>query len=844
MRRARGSRAMAAIVRVGLTGLAVLASLGGCAAPAPGPQLHEACMLRVWYRPDKALALAAPALTREQAERPEVIGSWDGFARPGLRQFERRRASTGIEWWTLSLPLPAGRYAYAVLVGDQLLLDDRSPQSAFGPNPLYLDSAPLEAEFTTVELPDCAAPTLTVEDVRSSAANAGGTVQLRARLLAGPEGPPLPDADVQAELRRGAEVLSAPAVRVVPQPDGSRIVEASASGLVAGKYTLTLRARPPGASSPLVAQASVFVEPSGPGPGDVAPPRALDDALIYQIMVDRFRGERGALAPPSAPGRRAGGSLTGVQAAIAAGYFAQLGVSTLWLSPLYQNPTGVFTGRDGQRYEAYHGYWPSEPRSVEPQLGGEAALDALVATAHAHGLRVIFDAVPNHLYQTHPYYRDHSRQAPAVMSAPDPAGASWFNDGPRACVCGSPGCGWGERIEDCWFDRYLPDVNWRHPEAADAGVADLLWWLERFDLDGMRIDAVPMMPRGATRRIVQRTHAATFRAGLDGLIIGETYTGPGDAGRAEIRTFLGAGYDGLDSAFDFPLMWAIRDALGSGRSTLVELEAQIKSSDGAFGGSGAVIAHILGNHDTPRFLSEAAGNAGNDPWRTPPAQPTEPGPYLRQALALALILTLPGVPVLYYGDEIGLAGANDPDSRRVLPDVLAPAQALSPPQQDVLATARTLGRLRGCLPVLRRGARVPVWTDADATVAVHALADTELAAKASVAAGPAAQPAIVVLARGTVDRRVPVTGLPKGRFRDALSADVLEITGETTWLTLRADRAAVFVAADSPCLMPPPSAQAAQTARQDLAAHAAAGRSNFAQAPEKRPLRGPGSTLH
>ena len=140
---------------------------------------------------------------------------------------------------------------------------------------------------------------------------------------------------------------------------------------------------------------------------------------------------------------------------------------------------------------------------------------SLVAAAHARGLRLIFDAVPNHVFADHPAYQVHSRRAVGIAALPTQKAdaQSWFHDGDRACICGAPGCGWGERIEDCWFDRYLPDLNLRHPDARQAGVEDPLWWLDRFDLDGMRIDAVPMMPRPATRSMVKAVREQRLRAG-------------------------------------------------------------------------------------------------------------------------------------------------------------------------------------------------------------------------------------------------------------------------------------------------------------------------------------------
>ena len=79
----------------------------------------------------------------------------------------------------------------------------------------------------------------------------------------------------------------------------------------------------------------------------------------------------------------------GVRTAVEQGYFDRLGVTTLWLSPLGENAPGTQRGRDGNLYEAYHGYWPAQPRSVEPKLGTAADLEQLVQSAHQHGLRVI-----------------------------------------------------------------------------------------------------------------------------------------------------------------------------------------------------------------------------------------------------------------------------------------------------------------------------------------------------------------------------------------------------------------------------------------------------------------------
>ena len=514
----------------------------------------------------------------------------------------------------------------------------------------------------------------------------------------------------------------------------------------AGKYTMHVSA------GPLAATASAFV-------ATPVAPASLADTLVYQVMVDRFRSSTGALTAPASPGDRAGGTLDGVRAALDAGYFDRLGVTTLWLSPLYTNPSDHLVGRDGHLVAPYHGYWPEDPRAVDPALGGEAALDALVADAHARGLRVLADVVPNHVFRDAPVVpralaRRHRRRRQV----------SWFNDGPDHCVCGDPGCDWGGHMESCWFAPYLPDLNWRHPDVVAAGTADLVWWMSRFDLDGLRIDAVPMMPRAASRRMVHAVRTMQYRSDADLYVVGETFTGPGDGGRAEIRAYLGSTLDGLGGAFDFPLMWAARDAVAHDASGgFATLEREVAA--------GAASVERLGrdhrahdrqprHHALPLRVGRRRGRRSVDGAAAAADERRAVSPPAAGAGAHA---HLPGVPVIYYGDEVGLAGASDPDSRRVLPDVLG--GALPAAQQALLDGVAAIGRARRCSPALR-GTRTSIVADADHDVALHQIVGERRA--------------VVVLSRDKSAATVDAPGVPAGGYRDALSsADASAPTART-----------------------------------------------------------------
>jgi glycosidase len=744
-----------------LVRLVLFALLGSACAPSSrgdDVRADERTFL-VAYRPLRM----APGEMPPPAGAPTLVGSWDNWQRHGDQRWKDESDQSGTLWRTLEVTVAPGRWQYAIVVGDRVLTDENNPRSTFGADPLGVSMDPEGTELSERVIADPTGPLLAFDPPAPTATG----IVFAARFLRGIGGPKIDPGSIAVTLRSGGATLPAPTVSV----DGNRIT-ARADSLTAGKYTLELHASALDGRTADAAFASAFVEDRAA--------RALGDAMVYQIMIDRFRGPSGALAAPPTPADRAGGTLDGVRAAIEAGYFDQLGVTTLWLSPVYQNPTGYFTGRDGHLSTAYHGYWPSQPRAVDPLLGGEAALDALIASAHARGLRVLLDAVPHHVHEQHPYYREHSHLAPP----------SWFLDGPSACVCGATNCDWGAHLEDCWFTTYLPNLDLRQGAIDDLSVDDLVWWQDRFELDGFRFDAIPMMPRPASRRMISGLRADVTRSDLDGLLVGEIYTGPGDDGRAQIRAYLGRSLDGLDSAFDFPLMWAIRDVIAHGESGFQYLESEIEAGDAAWANSGSTIARIVGNHDTTRFLSEAyAGSAvNNDPWQDPPPQPLIEAPYLKHRLGMALLLTLPGIPVIYYGDELGLAGANDPDSRRVAPDLLAPA-SLPAVERDTQTMVAKLGRLRRCLPALRRPSqRMPLAVEPDRLVALHLPPDGEKEA------------AIVGLSRLAFDTQVQVHGVPDGTWHEVLSGKTFVSSGGALTIDLPATAPVVLIPEASSCV--------------------------------------------
>jgi hypothetical protein len=232
---------------------------------------------------------------------------------------------------------------------------------------------------------------------------------------------------------------------------------------------------------------------------------------------------------------------------------------------------------------------------------------------------------------------------------------------------------------------------------------------------------------------------------------------------------------------------ALREAIATGDGGFAQVEATLAETDRALEGSGAILGRMIGNHDVTRFASEVAGDAGGDPWDAAPAQPSDDDVYARQRLALGLVLALPGVPVVYYGDEVGLAGAADPDNRRVMPS----STALSDAQVGLLADAQRIAQTRRCLPALRRGARQTLVVTDDTWAFLR---DTGDGAPALVVASRAATP---------IDVRVPPSAaLSSGVYSDIVAGDTLQVGAGPSVVALPAAGLRVFVPASHPCLVP------------------------------------------
>jgi len=427
-----------------------------------------------------------------------------------------------------------------------------------------------------------------------------------------------------------------------------------------------------------------------------------EDALIYFAFVDRFRngdfGEDPLFGPvPDTPtaANYQGGDFLGVLQALEEGWFEQLGVNVIWLTPVYENPDDPYIAVDGiHNFSGFHGYWPIDPLATESRSGdvwvdSEERLHELIEAAHARGVRVMFDLVLNHVHEDHVYVNEHPE---------------WFGGG---CVCGSDGCGWEERALDCWFTSYLPDLDYRNHWVTERVLDDTIELIRRYDVDAVRVDAAKHMDHVVMRSLSRRLRDEfEVGGGAEFYLVGETFTG-GD-GHGTIMDYVNPWE--LDGQFDFPLYWTIRSTFAHDAS-FFELDGAVSTGEAQYGDG--LMSPFAGNHDIARLATEIAGNDGGawgftEDWMAGGGdEVTQWDLITRQSMALAFTLTQPGAPLLYYGDEIGLAGSGDPDNRRFM--TFEPY--LSANQSELLGRVRNIGRARAESRAIRRGERRTLWVD-------------------------------------------------------------------------------------------------------------------------------------
>jgi alpha-glucosidase len=364
--------------------------------------------------------------------------------------------------------------------------------------------------------------------------------------------------------------------------------------------------------------------------------------IIYQVYPRSFQDSDGDGV----------GDLPGITARL--DHLRWLGVDAVWISPFYPSPMADF------------GYDVSDHRGVDPVFGRLEDFDRLVAEAHARGLRVILDFVPNHTSERHPWFVESraSRRSPRrgwyIWRDPAPDGGppnNWIS------AFGGSAWEWDEATGQFYLHTFLreqPDLDWSNPEVVEAMLDVLRFWLER-GVDGFRVDAVqnlgkdpllrdnPPNPRfrpgvddpydallreNSCDRPETHVLIARMRQVVDGygpgrVVLGEIYNTV-----ERLMPYYGAAGAGCHFPYNFQLIRLPWDARAIGEA--------VRRYEGLLP-PGAWPNWVLGNHDRHRIASRV-------------------GPEQARVAAM-LLLTLRGTPTLYYGDEIGMRDVPIPPER-------------------------------------------------------------------------------------------------------------------------------------------------------------------------------------
>ncbi len=356
-------------------------------------------------------------------------------------------------------------------------------------------------------------------------------------------------------------------------------------------------------------------------------------AVFYEVFVRSFADSNGDGV----------GDFNGLTAKL--DYLKDLGVEGLWLMPIFESPS-------------YHGYDTVDYEKVDSEYGTQEDFDRLVREAHRRGIRIVLDFVINHTGVDHPWF---------VESASSPRSPKrdwyvWRPDDPGWTQPWGKGPTWHPRGDAYYYGIFwggMPDLNYRNPEVRAEVERLASLWLSR-GVDGFRLDAARHIVEkgpGEQQNDTPETHAfwrefSAYVRGVrpDALLVGEVWSDTQHIVPYYGSTARLSGGDELPMLFNFPVAEAMLGSLQSGDAA--RLASQLAEVSAAYP-RGVLTAPFLANHDQVRVATQLDGQEG------------------KIRLASSLLLTLPGTPFLYYGEELGLPNGpkeeGDPAKRRPLP---------------------------------------------------------------------------------------------------------------------------------------------------------------------------------
>lgn len=388
----------------------------------------------------------------------------------------------------------------------------------------------------------------------------------------------------------------------------------------------------------------------------LAAPTDWRDQVIYFPLTDRFSDgnpHNNDNVDLGNPLRFHGGDLQGIRNKL--DYIKGSGATALWLAPLNEN-TGL--GTIGTYQSAgYHGYWIKNHENVEPHQGTLEDAQGLVRDAANQNMPVLLDVVLNHVGPDHPWLQDPDKKE----WFHNHGGIRDFND-QKEVELGDLGG--------------LPDLNQENPEVYEYLLNNTVGWLEKTGAAGVRLDAIKHVSKDFWGRF---THDLKERSGNpDLMVLGEVLHG-------DVNYVAPYQKAGIDYLFDVPMYYSMRDVFGNDGSC-AELARRF-GEDVKYADSSKLVT-LLDNHDFPRFMHTAKGSDDEK--------------VKRLELGLDCLMTMRGIPSIYYGTEAAMDGGEDPDNRRDMQFGQHP---------EVRDHLKQLSDIRAAHEPLRRGQQLEMWVD-------------------------------------------------------------------------------------------------------------------------------------
>lgn len=419
--------------------------------------------------------------------------------------------------------------------------------------------------------------------------------------------------------------------------------------------------------------------------------------FIYLLMPDRFANgdtsndKFASMADTNAdvnnPYWRHGGDLKGITDHL--DYLQELGVTALWPTPVIENDEQLKKEAPDRMQAGYHGYHFTDHYQVDPRFGGNEGYIQFSKALHQRGMKLVQDAVYNHVSDDHWMYKDQPTK-------------DWFNNWPGYTVTShkeqplaDPHSAAIDRkiMLDGWFTSFLPDLNQRNPYLANYLIQHAIWSTEMFNIDAWRIDTY----KYNNQVFMNRCNHALLTEYPNIHLFGETTASNPYA----LSYFVKSNVDypfksNLPGTLDFPLNGAIVDALrqkfgwDEGVSKLYQTLAQ----DALYADPMKLVTS-LDNHDMDRFLSVI----GDD--------------FDKYKMGITWLLTTRGIPSWYYGTEILMKNTRNPSDaevRKNFPggfpgdkDNKFTAQGRSKQENEAFEYAKKLANYRKNTPALHSG---------------------------------------------------------------------------------------------------------------------------------------------